>query len=276
MAVWGFDRLIRLLRVMKNGVKHATVTEVGVNHVRVDIPGVRWNSQHGHVAYAYFPTLDKMRPWENHPFSVNSTSLLQSYKHSTALTTASSPTNSLDGGRDAEKTTGQVDIQARVEAQATTGITLIIKKNTGLTKLLQSHTKLLTLLEGPYPGKPSHDTLECDHLLLLGGGIGISGLIAWMHAHPNVKLAWSVKSSDGPLVREFDTVLAGVADKQVHIGERLGIDGLLEQAASAGYKRVGVVVCGPAGMCDDVRAKVAGLGRGRSTVFELEVEAFSW
>lgn len=276
MAVWGFDRLIRLLRVMKNGVKHATVTEVGVNHVRVDIPGVRWNSQPGHVAYAYFPTLDKMRPWENHPFSVNSTSLLQSYKHSIALTTASSPTNSLDGGRDAEKTTGQVDIQARVEAQATTGVSLIIKKNTGLTKLLQSHTKLLTLLEGPYPGKPSHDTLECDYLLLLGGGIGITGLIAWMHAHPNVKLAWSVKSSDGPLVQELDAVLAGVADKQVHIGERLDIDGLLEQAASAGYKRVGVVVCGPAGMCDDVRAKVAGLGRGRSTVFELEVEAFSW
>jgi len=274
MAVWAFDRTLRILRVLKNGIKHATVTEIGSNHLRVDIQGVRWASRPGHIAYAYFPTLNKFRPWENHPFSVNSTSLL---RNTVSLTSASSPTRSLDGSiSDPEKSVARVDVHASQESRNGTGVTLIIKKNAGLTRLLQSHTKLSTLLEGPYPGAPAHEALECDHLLLLGGGIGITGLVAWMHAHSNVKLAWSVKSSDEPLVRELDGVLAGVADKQVYIGERLDIDGLLEHTASAGYKKVGVVVCGPAGMCDDVRAKVAGLGRGRNTVFELVVEAFSW
>ena len=85
-----------------------------------------------------------------------------------------------------------------------------------------------------------------------------------------------MKSSAEPLVHELETLLASVANKQVSVGERLNIDAVLRDAASKGYGKVGVVVCGPAGMCDEVRAKVAGLGRGGGTVFELEVNAFSW
>jgi predicted YcjX-like family ATPase len=33
---------------------------------------------------------------------------------------------------------------------------------------------------------------------------------------------------------------------------------------------------GRGGMCDDVRAVVAGLGRAGKTTFELEADAFSW
>lgn len=49
-------------------------------------------------------------------------------------------------------------------------------------------------------------------------------------------------------------------------------------AQRGGYKKVGVVPCGPAEMCDEVRALVAGLRRisGREKVFELHVDAFSW
>jgi len=39
---------------------------------------------------------------------------------------------------------------------------------------------------------------------------------------------------------------------------------------------VGVVVCGLGGLCDDVRREVAKMGRREKTVFELEVDAFSW
>jgi len=67
-----------------------------------------------------------------------------------------------------------------------------------------------------------------------------------------------------------------MADKEVLIGERLNIEALLRNEVDVGYKKVGVVVCGPAGMCDDVRAIVAGFGRSGKIVFELEVEAFSW
>ena len=284
MAVWGFDRILRILRVMKNGVRRATVTDIGTDHVRIDIPGIRWASKPGYVAYAYFPTVHKLRPWENHPFSVNATSLFQSYKHHAIApppTAASSDGHSSsDGGHDPEKPVASKEVVVvhgpTNPIETTTGLTLIIKKGTGLTRLLQSHGRLMALVDGPYPQKPCGEVLKCDHLLLIGGGIGITGLIAWIHMHPNIKLAWSVKSNAEPLVRELNTVLASVADKQVYVGERLDVDGLLKVAAEAGYKKVGVVVCGPPGMCDDVRAKVAGIGRGNRTVFELEVDAFSW
>lgn len=77
-------------------------------------------------------------------------------------------------------------------------------------------------------------------------------------------------------MQEVQTVLEDVADKEVVIGQRLDLDRLLRAEADAGFGRVGVVVCGPGGMCDEVRAKVSGLGRGGKTVFELEVHAFSW
>ncbi|KAI9722283.1 MAG: hypothetical protein M1812_001755 [Candelaria pacifica] len=279
-AVWFFDRLLRVLRVVNNGVRRAIVTEIGPDHVRVDVQGLRWASKPGYVAYAYFPTLNPLRPWENHPFSINATTLFRSYKHSLAPAPASIGDSSSDDGHDVEKPTGNV-IEASVESDAadavsSTGITLIIKKNSGLTRLLKSHGRLLTLLDGPYPQHPSSDILKCDHVLLIGGGIGITGLIAWIHAHPNVKLAWSVKSSAEALVREMDVVLRDMADKEVVIGEQLNIEALLRSAAQAGYEKVGVVVCGPGGMCDVVRTAVAGLGRGGKTVFELDVSAFSW
>jgi hypothetical protein len=110
---------------------------------------------------------------------------------------------------------------------------------------------------------------------LIDGGIGITGLVPWIHAHPNVKLAWSVKSSTEALVKEIGIVLRDVADKEVVAGERLDIEALLRIEAEVGYEKVGVDVCGRGGMCVDVRAVVAGLGRGSKTVFQLEVDQFS-
>jgi hypothetical protein len=44
IAVWGFDRVVRVLQVCKDGIRRAVVTEVGADHVRVDIPGIRWSN----------------------------------------------------------------------------------------------------------------------------------------------------------------------------------------------------------------------------------------
>ncbi|KAK6363063.1 hypothetical protein TWF730_000510 [Orbilia blumenaviensis] len=277
-AVWFFDRLIRVIRTAKNGIRRAVVTELDADHVRVDIQGVRWPSKPGYVAYAYFPTLNLWRPWENHPFSVNSTTLFRSYKH--AITSPSSTVGRDDSSEEqtSEKAPAQTNTTHKEDNTivGTTGVTLIIKKGTGLTKYLKQGAQLMTLIDGPYPQTPSSDILDCDHVLLIGGGIGITGLVAWIQAHPNVKLAWGVKSSAVALVQEMDVILRNIADKEVLVGERLNIDHLLRREAEAGYAKVGVVVCGPEGMCDDVRAKVAGLGRGSSTVFALEVHSFSW
>jgi hypothetical protein len=48
------------------------------------------------------------------------------------------------------------------------------------------------------------------------------------------------------------TALGNVADKQVLVGQRLYIKELLRRDMVIGYSKLSVVVCGPAGMCDEV------------------------
>ena len=67
IAIWGFERTMRLARLVRNGIKTARVAVIDDDYVRVDIEHV---SGSGH-AYLYFPTL-AWRVWENHPFSVAS------------------------------------------------------------------------------------------------------------------------------------------------------------------------------------------------------------
>ncbi|SCO02339.1 related to ferric reductase Fre2p [Fusarium fujikuroi] len=264
-AVWFFDRLFRILRVAKNGVCQASVVELSDEIVRLDISGVRWLSTSGHHAYIYFPTLQPFLPWQNHPFSITNTALLQG---------TSAVGSSHSGDVEMSQKIPQVAI-----AQSFTGtdsISLYIKKHNGTTSLLHDRTNLPVLLEGPYRGNLSRDVLKCDRVLLIGGGIGITGLLSWTRAHINVKLAWSLKESSKPLLQDLEPALSEVADKVVFVAERLDVKALLHQEVEAGWKRIGVVVCGPAGLCDDTRAAVVRLGKTAGAVFELEVDAFSW
>jgi hypothetical protein len=278
-AVWFFDRLLRFMRITKNGMQRATVTEIGSTHVRIDIHGLGWAARPGYHAFVFFPTLNKLRPWENHPFSVNAVSLFRPAKPSLPTPIESSH-KSLNGGHDAEKTVGHTTASRSSSSDMTTvgneGVVLIVRKNTGLTKLLQNHDNLLALVDGPYPNGPINSILKCDRVLLIGGGIGITGLVGWITARNNTKLAWSVNQSAQTLVDHLQDVTNIVLDKRILIGKRLDVKALLLQEVQAGWKRVGVVVCGPGGLCDSVRAEVARLGRHEKTVFELEVDAYSW
>lgn len=207
----------------------------------------------------------------------------------TALLRQSSPARSPgseDGSKigsdhgDAEKAQGvaaRVHFEGQVASGPTTGATLYIKKSTGMTKYLGACDGLLTLFDGPYSIKAASSVLKCDRLLLIGGGIGITSLIPWTVSHTNVKLGWSVKDSARRLVDELDGVLDGVAEKQVIIGARLDITGLLAHEIQCGWRKVGVVVSEPGGLCDDVRAAVVAAGRKQATtVFDLEVDAYTW
>ena len=73
-------------------------------------------------------------------------------------------------------------------------------------------------------------------------------------------------------------VLVEVREKDISIDQRLDIDLLLRDEANRGWSKIAVMVCGPAGMCDHVRAAVAWLGKEKAgdCSFELEVDAFSW
>jgi hypothetical protein len=94
--------------------------------------------------------------------------------------------------------------------------------------------------------------------------------------HSNISLYWSVKSSSQVLVDDLATVLEGLREKHVSVGSRHNVGDLLEQEAREGWDRIGVVVCGPGGLCDEVRDVVSRRARGSKTRFELDVEAFSW
>lgn len=282
-ALWFLDRLLRVMRMAMNGVKYAIVTEVGDDHVRIEVPGLRWDRRPGYVAYAHFPTVSTWRFWENSPFSVTPTRTFHIPTHGAVVARVSSATSSSD---DVEKLPASLAAYPKsahgaavtLTVASTAGVTFIVKKRSGLTKRLVPGKRLLTFLDGPYRFHHSAAALKCDRVLLVGGGIGITGLLPWVDAHPNIKLAWSVKLSAEKLVLELDTVLSRVPDKVVLVGERLPIADLLLSEAHAGYDRVAIVVCGPGGMCDDIRDQVSTLRSKEktNTVFELEVDAFSW
>ncbi|KAM7205866.1 putative ferric reductase transmembrane component [Rhypophila sp. PSN 637] len=316
-AVWFFDRLARFGRVLKNGVKRGRVVELdgtGGDYVRVDIEGVRWGTgDPGTHVYAYWPFVNASggewwrQPWENHPFSlVPSVLLLGKGEASTHGKSESVKSGSRSGSSDRhrphhegvevdlEKNGGikamvntsvatpdgggeKSHVRQRITPATASGISLFIKKGTGVTKHLRANSNLLTLLDGPYTSTPTTEVRKCDRLLLIGGGIGVTSLLPWVANHENIKVAWSLKESARCLVSEVDCALSRVQEREVRIGNRLDFDDLLAQEVAAGWKKVGVVVSGPDGMCDDVRAAVVAAGRnGGHTEFELEVDAFTW
>ncbi|KAK1569919.1 ferric reductase like transmembrane component-domain-containing protein [Colletotrichum navitas] len=269
-AVWFFDRLVRVLRLAKNGVRRADVAELSADIVRVDIHGLRWSAEPGYHAYVYFPTLQPLRPWENHPFSIIQTALLRPRKHSLA----SAQTSSHSG--DAETNKSPKVVVVAPSLAGTDGISIYIKKHRGMTSFLQERVGLPVLLDGPYWGNLSRDVLKCDRVLLVGGGIGITGLLTWTRAHVNVKLCWSLRETSCALLQDLEPALDNIPDKVVLVGQRLDIEALLVREVEAGWKKVGVVVCGPAGLCDDTRMAVVRVGKRVKVIFELEVDAFSW
>ena len=278
-VIWIFDRLGRVLRIVIAGPRRAKVTALNEGYVRIDIPGIRWGHQPGKHVYVYFPTLHPFTPWENHPFSLLQTALLEpshtrldsDYKNQTSIERP-------NDHHDVEKINAvkQNAKEVMQNARPDISLTLYIRKSTGTTKNLAAVNNLLTFIEGPYPSNSTSQVLQCNRLLLIGGGIGITGILPFVNNHWNVKLAWSVKESARCLVEDLQGALSGVADKEISVGNRLNVKQLLREEVEAGWERVGVVVCGPSGLCDDVRATVVAAGKLGKTEFELEVEAYSW
>ncbi|KAI9770291.1 MAG: hypothetical protein M1840_003450 [Geoglossum simile] len=273
-AVWFFDRLVRVLRILKAGVRRAKVANISDGFVRVDVEGIRWGAMPGRHVFVYFPTLSPLRPWENHPFSLLPTEMLRLSKRSIGAKNGDLAAGLEDN--DVEKHETTVRTRTALDGNTTAGLTLFIRKSTGMTKYLKANDSLLTLLDGPYSSSQTKSVLRCDRLLLIGGGIGITGLLPWVDSHSNAKLCWSVKKTAECLVQAVDGVLSRVSEKDVRVGQRLDIGALLSQEVHSGWAKIGVVACGPGGLCDDVRAAVVAAGKKDKAIFELEVEAYSW
>lgn len=275
-AVWFFDRLLRVFRIAKNGIRHATVTEIGQDMVRVDVNGVRWAAEPGMHTYVFFPSLNPLKPWENHPFSVIPTPLLK-WNNDNGLGLKGDATTSSSENHDIEKSAiVPTNIVPLTRGATSAGVSLYIRKSAGSTKFLKSHDELVTFLDGPYFNHPTKAVRKCDRLVLIGGGIGITGLLPFIAGHTNVKLYWSVRDTSQAIVRDLELALRGAVQKEIKVGRRLDVEALMADEEAGGWAKIGVVVCGPGGLCDDVRAVVARKGREGKLVWELEVDAFSW
>ncbi|KAF2435456.1 ferric reductase like transmembrane component [Tothia fuscella] len=272
-AVWGFERIMRVLRVARNGVRTATITKIDEEYIRVDVPGV---SGDGH-AYLYFPTLT-WRVWENHPFSVAST-VLQAPRSSPS--SVHKEDLSLDVEKNGihrssmSKVSDLADSNSERSAQrqpTKVGLTFLLRVQGGLTNQLKSRATIPVLVESGYG---THEDLSSNSLLIgIAGGVGITAVLPVLHSHPGrTKLFWGARTHG--IIDEMQSTLAGV-DKETFVGNRMNVYDVLAQELTGSSENVVVVSSGPSGMADEVRMAVCKLGKKSKGSITLVEEAFSW
>jgi len=84
-----------------------------------------------------------------------------------------------------------------------------------------------------------------------------------------------MRDGQAAMAKELQPGLRHV-EQDIVIGKRLDLAVLLEKEVAAGWKDIGVVVCGPGSMCDDLRREVVRVSKAQKVKIELDVEAFSW
>ncbi|PPJ52662.1 hypothetical protein CBER1_10893 [Cercospora berteroae] len=273
-AVWGFDRLMRLLRLVRNGVHHALVTVLDDGYLQVDI---RSYSGQGEHAYLYFPTLT-WRVWENHPFSITTTRIRVPVSDGSAV--ESQTLDQADAGlsisKDVEAKASGVIVNARRGNSAAMEYkvrsSFFIKTENGTTALLKGHPALPVLIEDGYSA--SYSTPFSSTLICIAGGVGITGVMsALQKPHARQKLYWSCRSRQ--LVLAMEDSLEDV-EKEVLIGARLDLGAILDIEAAQGPGELIVLVSGPQSMLRDVGSIVCDLVRRTQRPIRLLSERFAW
>lgn len=307
IAVWAFEWVLRAARVARNGVKRAYVTRVDEDYLRIDVPGVECR---GH-AYFYFPSLS-WRVWESHPFSIAGSIAPPAGGVVSDLPTPS-PENEKDAGL-ASKTivapSSSSDLaEVNMAPNGSTGITIFVRIHKGITSHLASRAGsaagIPVLIESSYgqesklypDGGHASPSADYPNLVVIAGGVGITTLLPIISEAQSLykplgstKLYWGVREQAKGLVRSVQHMLAddnsttaeigqharwGDVDVQISVGDRFDLRSVIETDVSALNGGTTVVVCGPAGMADEVRNIVAGLGRHGATVRLVE-ESFAW
>lgn len=299
IGVWVFDWAIRAARIARNGIKTAYVTKIDDDYLRLDIPGLE---AHGHV-YLYFPTLN-WRVWESHPFSVIGHSHMSAGTVQTLPTSEKPAPETSKGGVRASSSSAS----SRSETRGPLGTTLFIRLQTGTTMPLaaKSGSAVPVLVESSYgheaslypDGGLASPSAAYPNIVAIAGGVGITAVMPILSAARSMyaplgskKLFWGVRDGSEGLVKSVQDVVGGEREVPVHgrnvtrwddvdveisVGERFDIRALLEaEVAGKGAEGTVVVVCGPAGMADDVRNVVTALARHGAVIRYVE-EAFAW
>lgn len=300
IAVWGFNLIVRICRMLAFGVQEATVELKADDTLRVIVNRPGWWKPHpGAHAFVHFLFLKGF--WQSHPFTV-----------------VDEPV---------EKNTFGFYIKVKG------GITSSLYQ-----KLKAADNQRLTMkvaIEGPYFEKMPTETM--DSLVFMASGNGIPGIYAearhaaLKHPHISVKLIWGIRDYSSlcwfyhELKRleclDIDTyIYVSRADKNLklsHIIERTPISSekldeysfdtratsidlvsslksdllsihflegrpnvrslVSESVVAAGTKSVGFVTCGHPQMVDEVRAQVVKeLSRDSTRKIELFEEFQMW
>ena len=276
-GIWFCDRLLRLLRMAKNGKRTARVTVVdpGSDLLRVEIDGTVAD---GHV-YLYFPSLS-WRVWESHPFSVLSSHAGGFARNESTQTRGRVVQVQPDvekSGIPSEQNVAQrsnSSLSAEREHHATTEASgpravLLVRPQTGTTKALLEQTRaaggefcLSVLVESSYHANPSARELNrCSTLVGIAGGVGITAVLPMARSFSGSKrrIWWGAKHDDiiraiQPETRQLSPVL----ELETVVGARLPIVDIIRDELSREDEKgnIGVIVCGPATMADDVRKAV--------------------
>lgn len=300
VAVWGFDRVIRLLRAFRRGVKRAFISPVDSEYMRVDIPGV---SARGHV-YLHFPTISRWRLWESHPFSVAGSSTYNTNRFGYGLNLSKADDAAI-GYAISTPTHMAASFEKPDLTARKTGVTLFIKKQTGMTARLGAlntgDVGIPVMMEGSYNEEVTflqenhlQPTPEYQNMICFAGGVGITGILPFLDkfggltSHGSKRLFWGVRSM--PLVYAVEDMLGAYAgargserrwgdiDVSISFGRFSIRSALVEHLDQVSGGSI-VVVCGPASMADQVRMVVTELAKRperKKAPLKLVVEAFTW
>ncbi|KAF1980575.1 hypothetical protein K402DRAFT_399290 [Aulographum hederae CBS 113979] len=256
-AIWAFDRVVRVLRIARNGVHRATITPIDDEYVQIDIKGL---VAKGHV-YIYFLN---WRIWENHPFTVASSVVHMGGD-------ASSISKHSNGGSDAKRDggydkVGEAIVHSVDHGPTEPGIVFYLRLLDGGTRHLRSKNEVPLMIEGSYG--VMEDLSEFPTLVCIAGGVGITSCLPYLRAHAGASyLYWGSRSqalveSLSPLTQHFNV--------QTVVGKRLNVQDILESQ----YGDFAVVVSGPPSMMNDVREVVSRLAEKKRVKFVLESFTF--
>ena len=287
-AFWAFDRLVRFLKMLKNGIRTAAVTVIDDDYIRLNVPNVFASGQ----AYLYFPTLT-CRVWENHPFSVAAGLLARN----AIFHIRQQPAKELPASHrkaDPEMNPGLasdafgLDQPSSVPQRKELGLTFFIRTRTGTTALLRTRTTLPVLIESSYGHNffsrhGSGCLASYPNLICIAGGVGITAIVPLLAAHLGYKrLYWGVRSNR--LVQALqealgDDVFAGVESK-IFQGTRMDLKSILDEEIyleSCVGSGTAILVSGPQDMVNEARAIVSKTTRGKkSAVIGFFEEKYGW
>jgi predicted ferric reductase len=186
IAIWSFDRLLRLARVIYHGLiprfakgEKATATyDPSADIIRLDVTALLPDKIMKPGEYYYLYASSGIRSYQSHPFTLCS---WQTRATTTTVQPSPSPTTAEDAKTPNPTTLSTSPSPSTSTTTCTTNHTLLIRPHNGFTASLKSRLSpspkdITILLEGPYGH--SVDLRPFTDVLFLVGGSGITAAIS--------------------------------------------------------------------------------------------------